>query len=226
MRHETCSRSAPLVVVAGVIVVAFGLIPNGVSGENPDMPRQWSTTSGEASTHVPSPPESEATEGPVELVVTHQMRVSGSVLRPMASDATYSPSLSGGCVYATASPNTFFNTFLQLPDGATLTRARFYFNDTSTSDSFVLLSEFDYQGSVVTEWRLDSWGNTGSGYDTYDDINHTIDMANYSYVLRWRPVVTGSVMQACGLRLWFHLPEIFEDGFESGDTTQWSATGP
>lgn len=225
MRHENFGRGAPLVAVAGV-VMALGLLPSGLFGEMPEAPPPQSSTMGEAIGRVSSPPESEVVEGPRDLVATHQIRVLGSVLRPTDTDATYSSSGSGGCVYATASPVTFFNTFLSLPDGATLTQARFYFNDTSGSDSFLLLSELDYDGDVVSEWRLDSWGDTGSRYDTYENINHVIDMANYSYVLRWRPVVTGSVMQACGVRLWFHVPDIFASGFENGDATLWSATGP
>jgi len=228
MHHEKPRRFIPVMAAACVVVMALGLSPGTAAfGETPNISPDRSSMSGEAVPRVPSLPESEIATGTENLpVTTQQIRVLGSVLRPTDSDATYSSSLSGGCLYATASPITFFNTFLSLPHGATLTQARFYFNDTSGDDSFALITVLDYQGDVVTEWRLDTWGDTGSGYYTVQDINHVIDMENYSYIVRWRPQVTGSVMQACGFRLWFEVPGIFTDGFESGDTSQWSTTVP
>jgi hypothetical protein len=173
---------------------------------------------------VSEPIEAWVESGPRDLQPTHELRVAGSVMRPVESAATYATSGSGGCVYATASEFTFFSTFLDLPHGATLLQVRFYFNDTSASDSFALLTELDYQGNPSMEWRMDSWGDTGSGYDTRADLNHVVDTTAHSYILRWRPVVASSAMQACGFRIWYHDPHVFSSGFETGNTGLWSAT--
>jgi hypothetical protein len=224
MRYEELGRGAPLVLVACVAAAALAVLVGSVHGEEGGDAAPSSARWDLVLRPDPVPPEDPVEVGTRDLPATHEIRVLGSVLRPTDSDATHSVSGSGGCVYATASPNTMFTTFVDLPHGATLLQARFYFNDTSDSDSFALLSEMDYQGFPGTEWRMDSWGNTGSGYDTRTDINHVVDTTTYSYVLRWRPIVGDATMQACGFRIWYHDPNIFSSGFETGDTFLWSST--
>jgi len=206
MRYEKACRGAPLGVVAGVVAAMIGLLPCGAHPETPEIPPPQSSAAGEDLDRVQPLLEPAIEDGPRDLTVTHQIRVTGSVWRPVDSGATYSSSPGGGCVYATANPLTMFNTFLTLPHGATLIGARFYFNDTSGSDSFILISELDYEGYPNSEWRLDSWGDTGSGYVTFDDINHVIDYTQYSYVVNWRPVLAANNMKACGFRIWYTMP--------------------
>ena len=37
-------------------------------------------------------------------------------------------------------------------------------------------------------------------------INHTVDYNLYSYLVNWRPVVTGATMQLCGFRVFYTIP--------------------
>lgn len=224
MRNERLAGLIPLTLALCLAVGTADGSVSGASGESRGHPPSGSATDVQGDRATPPVPEPADETGSRDLQATHTLRIPGSVLRPVDSDATYSSSGSGGCVYATASPNSMFNTFVNLPHGATLLQLRFYFYDTSGSDSFVLLTELDYQGDVSTEWRLDSFGDTGPGLTTFSGINHVVDTTTYSYVVRWRPVATGSAMQACGFRLWYFDPNIFANGFESGDTAAWSAT--
>ncbi len=169
----------------------------------------------------------EAGTEPSNGLVVESLRVAGSALRPRASDDTYSASDSGGCIYMTGGSTLgVLNTPLQLPDGASVIALRMYYNDTSASDSVGWFTIYDLYGGLVKEYSVLSSGNSGVGFAESGPIDHVIDYNLYSYVLNWRPNVAGSSMQLCGFRVFYNPPVLFVDGFETGNTSQWSLTLP
>ncbi len=119
----------------------------------------------------------------------------------------------GGCVYATAGfSSTVWNIPVQLPQGALVNSLRMYYDDTSGSSSDGFFTVYDLYGNIVQEWYVGSLGASGTGFNDTLEINHTIDYNLYSYVLNWRPNVTGSTMQLCGFRVFYTAP-LFGAGF-------------
>ena len=140
-------------------------------------------------------------------------RVTGSALKPRENDVSYTVASQGGCTYVTAGDNfTVWNIPVMLPQGTTVDTLRMYYSDTSGSNSTAWLTQYDLYGQIVNEWNVSTAGNSGLGFNDSSAINHTVDYSVYSYMLNWRPVVTGSTMQLCGFRI-FHNPPIFSLNF-------------
>jgi hypothetical protein len=153
------------------------------------------------------------------------LRVSGSVLRPRTSTDGITINTSGGCIYnVSGSAFGVLNVPLDLPNGATVNTLRMYYFDTSASDSTGWFTVYDLYGDVVTEVSVQSSGSSGNSFNDSALINHVIDHSVHSYVLNWRPTVAGNTMQLCGFRIFYNPPLLFADGFESGNTSQWSTT--
>lgn len=134
-------------------------------------------------------------------------RVVGSALKPRENDVSYTVSPSGGCVYVTAGDaNSVWNFAPHLPQGAVVDTLRMYYNDTSGSNSTAWFTVYDLYGELVQEWSVSSSDNFGNSFNDSAQINHTIDYSLYSYLLNWRPVVTGSSMQLCGFRVFYTPP--------------------
>lgn len=151
------------------------------------------------SDHAPQSPEA-----PDALV---SWRVTGSALKTRTSDVSYAVNASGGCTYVTAG-NAFSTWNIQpmLPQGAVVDTLRMYYSDTSASNSTAWFTVYDLYGAIVTEWSVSSTGNLGNSFNDSAPINHVIDYSLYSYLLNWRPVVTGTTMQLCGFRLFYTAP--------------------
>lgn len=140
-------------------------------------------------------------------------RVVGSALKPRENNVSYSVDSNGGCAYVTAGSNfTVWNTPIHLPNGSVIDTLRMYFNDTSGFDSTGWFTVYDLYGTIEDEWNVSSTGSLGSSFTDSGPINHTIDYSVYSYVINWRPNVTGSTMQLCGFRV-FYTPPPFGLGF-------------
>jgi hypothetical protein len=140
-------------------------------------------------------------------------RMSGSALRPRENDVSYSVSGSGGCSYVTSGDAfTVWNTSVDLPQGATIDTLRMYFYDTSGSNSSAWFTIYDLYGNIVQEWSVSTSGSGGNSFNDSAQINHTIDYSVYSYLINWRPAVTGNTMQLCGFRI-FYEPPPFGIGF-------------
>lgn len=140
-------------------------------------------------------------------------RVIGSALKPRENDVSYTVDSNGSCTYVTAGDAfTVWNAAPALPQGAVVERIRMYYNDTSGNNSSAWFTVYDLYGAIVQEWSVSSTGNSGNGFNDSAAINHTIDYSTYSYLLNWRPVVTGSTMQLCGFRV-FYTPPPFGLGF-------------
>lgn len=178
----------------------------------------WWLSSAEAPEGASLPPSSPG-EGPVmvpdDLEVPKSpeggtlasYRVVGSALKPRRSDVEYDTNTSGGCVYVTAGNSyTVWNTPVHLPQGSVVETVRMYWYDTSDGNSIGWLTAYDLYGAIAYEWSVSSLGNLGNGFADSILINHTVDNTAYSYVLNWRPSVTGPSMQLCGFRIFYDPP--------------------
>jgi hypothetical protein len=134
-------------------------------------------------------------------------RVVGSALKPRDNDVTYTSNSNGSCIYVTAGDaNTVWNTPVSLPNGSVVNTLRMYYYDTSASNSTGWFTVYDLYGAIVQEWSVISTGSNGNSFSDSALIDHTIDYASYSYVLNWRPIVTGSTLQLCGFRIFYTPP--------------------
>lgn len=171
----------------------------------------------------PVRPESEAPSG----LLIESLRIAGSALRPRVSSDGTAVNLDGGCIYnSSGSATGVLNVPLQLPEGANVLTLRMYYFDTSASNSTAWFTVYDLYGSIVEEFSVASAGNAGNSFNDSAPIDHLIDPSLYSYVLNWRPTVAGATMQLCGFRVFYNPPVLFIDGFETGNTSQWSVTVP
>jgi len=139
-------------------------------------------------------------------------RVTGSVFHPIDSSTTYS-SPGGGSIYATANPTGLFETPVYLPQGAIIRWVRMYYtNNDATNQCNGWLTVYDLYGNIATinnvnqEWVVTSNVNSGNAFNDTGTINHTVDYAQYSYVLNWRPNVASTNMQLCGFRIFYTAP--------------------
>jgi hypothetical protein len=201
------------------LLIAISLVPAGASSRESLATRPG--TDGE-----PLPSALQPT-GPATLPLW-SVRIVGSALRPRENNVSYAVNSNGSCVYVTAgSATTVWNVPITLPDGATIDTLRIYYYDNSASNLSAWFTVYDLYGAIVEEWSVSSSGTPGNSFDDSVLIGHVINHAVYSYVVNVRPVGTGATLQFCGLRLFYRPPpEIFLDGFESGDTSRWSATVP
>ncbi len=132
------------------------------------------------------------------------LRVPGSVLRPRSNTVSFTASGGGGCTYHTGgSTSTVWNTYVYPPQGVTVNFVRMYFDDTSASDSTGWFTIYDLYGGIVQEWAVSSTGSSGNFFNDTAAIDHVVDYSLYSYVVNWRPNVTGLEMQLCGFRIFY-----------------------
>ena len=174
-----------------------------------DGPEDPSLTSAEATLAAPDQADG-AIHGPEALgplATLTSWRVTGSALRPRDSGVSYTTNTSGSCAYVTGGDaSTVWNVPVLLPNGATVNTLRMYYYDTSGSNSTAWFTIYDLYGSIVQEWSVSTSGSSGNSYNDSAAINHKIDYNTYSYLINWRPVVTGSTMQVCGFRVFYEAP--------------------
>lgn len=131
----------------------------------------------------------------------------GSVLRPRDSSVEWAQSGYGGCVYlSSGNTSTILNLHLDIPNGVRIDYLRIYYYDTSPGDSVAWITRYDDGGGYQDITYVYSSGDTGYGTQLSPLITHVVDNVNYSYVLNWRPLVAGSSMALCGLRVAYLLP--------------------
>ena len=134
------------------------------------------------------------------------IRFDGAAFKPRNSTYTYAESGSGGCIYATANPTGVWNVDLQLPSDAIVDIVRLFWYDTSASASYLWLSQYNDQGSLVDIGYVPSAGNTGYGNDAFFPAEYVVDNYTYSLLLNWRPYVADSTMMICGVRVRYWTP--------------------
>lgn len=140
-------------------------------------------------------------------------RVSGSTLKPRENDVSYTVNSNGSCAYVTAGDaSTVWNIPIQLENGSVVDTLRMYYNDTSGSNTTAWFTIYDLYGGIVNEWSVSSNTSSGNSFNDSQQINETVDYSVYSYVINWRPVVSGSTIQLCGFRV-FYTPPPYGLGF-------------
>jgi len=160
-----------------------------------------------------------------ESAATQYLHVAGSAFVPLYADSgvTYGTK---GCTYMTSATHLFMNYSLDLPTNSTVTYVRLYFNDTAATDGTLHLAEYDDGATYTYLATVTTSGSSGLGFATVSGLNIPLDYLNSYYVMYWMPGVSGSTMQLCGFRVGYLTPIVFINGFESGDTSRWSATVP
>lgn len=150
------------------------------------------------------PLQDDALNAPDALI---SWRVTGAALKPRENDVSYTVNSSGSCTYVTAGDAfTVWNFAPPLPQGAEVDTLRMYYYDTSGSNTTAWFTIYDLYGGIVDEWSVSSSTNAGNSFNDSAQINHTIDYSVYSYLINWRPVVSGSSMQLCGFRIFYTSP--------------------
>lgn len=150
------------------------------------------------------------TAAPEELI---SWRVTGSALKPRENDVSYTVDGNGSCTYVTAGDaQTVWNIPVQLPQGTLVDTLRIYYFDTSDSNTTAWFTVYDLYGDLVQEWSVSSNTVSGNSFNDSAQINHVVDYSVYSYMVNWRPIVTGSTIQLCGFRI-FHDPPFYSVGF-------------
>lgn len=155
-----------------------------------------------------SPPDSlnlpNQVEAPEAISALVSWRVTGSALKPRENDVSYTVNGNGSCTYVTAGDaSTVWNIEPDLPQGTTVDTLRMYYYDTSGSNSSAWFTVYDLYGTIIQEWPVYSSGNSGNSFYDSVAINHTIDYSVYSYLINWRPNVSGSTIQLCGFRIFY-----------------------
>jgi hypothetical protein len=112
----------------------------------------------------------------------------------------------GACVSAVDTGGQFFTLNLNLPDGARIDYLRLFYNDTDASNGTANLRKYDGAGGYTEIATVSSTGNAGFGTTLSAYIGHVVNNIDGGYVLNWQPIVTGTSMQLCGLRVAYRLP--------------------
>jgi hypothetical protein len=194
------------VVRCGLAVsVILALVVMGVSGPGFAQDK----TTGASPGTEPAAQRAPAPKLPVPLAVqatSATLSVAGTSLRPRTSSTTYGFS-NGGSTYALAGTD-FFNAPVYLPQGAVITSFRmYYFDANATVDCSGFLTYYQLGGPGAVELGpITSTGSSGFGFVDSGPINLTVDNTLYTYVLNWRPNVTGAGMTLNGFSIFYTPP--------------------
>lgn len=138
----------------------------------------------------------------------YYVHVAGSAFRPRNSSVDWGNDGSGGCLYLTeGNTNVIFNIHLDIPNGSRIEYLRIYYYDASETNSYAFVTRYNDEGALSDVTYVTSDGNAGYGTKLGAYLEHVVDTTDYSYVLNWRPYVTGNTMQLCGLRVAYRLPD-------------------
>ncbi|MBZ0112043.1 MAG: hypothetical protein K8J08_06260 [Thermoanaerobaculia bacterium] len=220
MRTRCHTNSVCRDLLVGVVLLSLAGTAFG-SGRGGDLVAEPFDHELSRASPSPTSPESEpVVQGTTPLT---SFRLAGSAFKPRATDVTATTNSNGSCAYAAAgNASTVWNVSPNLPQGAIVDTLRIYYNDTSASNSTAWFTVYDLYGSIAQEWPVSSNTSGGNSFNDSAQINHTVDYGVYSYLVNWRPAVSGSTMQLCGVRLFYVAPTLFSDGFESGNTSAWN----
>lgn len=145
------------------------------------------------------------------------VRITGTALTPRDGTVQQGVNSSGGCSHVASGNSTaVWNHRAPLPHGAIVNTLRLYYNDTSATNGTAWFTVYDLFGAIVQEWSVSTVGNSGNGFNDTLAIDHEVDYTLYSYLINWRPQVTGTSLQLCGFRVFYIDPVIFRNGFELG----------
>jgi hypothetical protein len=137
----------------------------------------------------------------------HYIYAAGTTLKPRVYDSGWQYD-SGGCTYVSSDPGDVLNLHLDVPNGAWVEYLRIYYKDSSDLNSQAWLTTYNGAGTYSDLITVTSASNTGYGTSLSLAMPETtiVDNMNNAYVFNWRPYITGTTMELCGLRLAYHLP--------------------
>lgn len=121
----------------------------------------------------------------------------------------------------------YFDMDLQLPEDAILDYLRVYYYDAdATFDVYAEVYELDLAGNATQlASALSSgsagWGDAGSGF-----FFHRVSNLTGALMVRVSTGGASASIYLCGIRVRYSPALIFADGFETGNTTLWSAAVP
>jgi len=143
--------------------------------------------------------------------------LAGAVLRPNTTGAEWNVVEDSGCIYATdGNRDTIWSAPVYLKQGATVNRLTMYAKDTNAfNNATAWFTIYNHSGSIADEWDVHTSGSDGTGIYSSQGTSHTIDHANYHYLVRWKPNELGSDMQVCGFLIDFQPPD---SAIEGGDS--------
>lgn len=136
--------------------------------------------------------------------------IAGVHFKPVYSETMYTYG-SAGCTYIT-SGSSALDFPLILPPGSTIHSIRLYFNDTSISDSTLVLQSYDGGSSGGPLATIFSSGTAGLGYSTVSGLNIVPDYSSNNYNLVWVSGDLSVAMQLCGVQVGYTPPSIFGVG--------------
>lgn len=188
--------------------------PNPSTGDSPPptavplAPSGDGQNSGEP--NRPAPQREAAPDTPSNPALSFSYyHVSGTLFQPRKSASTYDYS-SNGCIFQTGGTDFRFQAHLLVPDGSVVKYVRIYFLDTAAQDMTVWLTEYDDGTSATDLTSVSSSGNAAGARSVLSPlITHTVDLANYAYVLSWGTGVLGNGNQICGVRVAYYAPPVF-----------------
>jgi hypothetical protein len=118
---------------------------------------------------------------------------------------------------------------IELPQGAQVERIGFHWYDMDISHVGVARLQRTELGlgNVIEMASAATSGALGYGESVDDTIaNRVIDNTRYAYWLVWDLPASDGAVKGCGVVVEYTEGRVFADNFESGGTTQWSATAP
>jgi hypothetical protein len=186
-------------------------IPPSEGSASRPPPPDW-----DALTTGPQPDE-DATYGEGDVSAEYAatlsyLHVAGTALRPRDSSTNWFYGGSG-CVYVEGALHNL-NIDVQIPEGSLVEYLRIYYFDTNASDSTAWLTRYFEDpldpGTLTFQDIAVVFSDGDSGYGTTVNdpaVAHEVDAYNNRYVLNWRPAVSGSSLQLCGLRIAYRLPD-------------------
>ena len=134
--------------------------------------------------------------------------VSGATLRGRSSTAEHA--YQGlGCVSSTTPADTFLNTELPIPDGATIKYLRIYYNDTSATGTVSSYLTRYSPGQSYTDLALvSSTLAFAGGYGTTlsTELTHVVDNLSWAYTLIGFTSAASYSLQICGMRIAYYAP--------------------
>jgi hypothetical protein len=148
----------------------------------------------------------------------------GSALQPRGSALTFAYG-GNGCIYVTGGSELRMQFPVILPEGSEIRYVRIYYNDAAAGDMTVWLTKYQPGQASSDLTSVSSSGSAGFGTALSPLVGEIVDNSD-NYTLNFGWGTTGSTQQICGVRVAYYAPLIFRDGFESGDTSEWSSTSP
>jgi hypothetical protein len=134
--------------------------------------------------------------------------IPGSAFTPRTSSTNWVYG-GDGCVYTTTSSPDLFTHKLNLPHLSRIDYLRLFYYDISGSNSSAYLTQYDSWGGVDDMLNARSDGNGGYGSNLSPYLGHVYDETTNTYVLNWIPVISGSTMQLCGMRIAYRIMDDF-----------------